>query len=139
MRLDDLLAGADLAPRQERQETDPTMDLPDFDDMPINMEDINQSQKKLDEIINQPIDEAGITAESYEIAGSQPNTVDEATAPDPAVGVDSPDSLQKEIDREVVRPLYGEQPPVIEEPRPKESPPYDTSLDEQIQIISSGS
>ena len=85
MRLDDLLAGADLAPRQERQETDPTMDLPDFDDMPINMEDINQSQKKLDEIINQPIDEAGITAESYEIAGSQPNTVDEATAPDPAV------------------------------------------------------
>lgn len=80
MRLDDLMPGSDQPPRSEADgRGDPTMDLPDFDDMPINMEDINQSQKKLDEIINAPpdVNDVEITAQSYEIAGSQPNTREE--------------------------------------------------------------
>ena len=51
------------------------MDLPDFDDMPIGLEDINQSQQKVEEIVANSDSE--IIGESYDVAGAKddsPNT-----------------------------------------------------------------
>lgn len=112
MRLDEL-TGPDQAQRKENDgRGDPTMDLPDFDDMPIHMEDINQSQKKLDEIIDAPpADDVEIMAQSYEVAGSNPNTREEEK---PQKVSPEKTEVDKEIDREVVRPLNGPQQPVVE-------------------------